>query len=151
MLVIRPARDVEVGLLSDLAMRSKAHWGYDADFLKACRAELTLDPTRLESESIWVATQDDVIVGFSALLVDDGGAQMTDLFVDPAHIGAGVGRALWDHTIEAGRIRGVVRIRVEADPHAEEWYLRRGAVRVGETPSGSIPGRMLPLLEYYVT
>ena len=150
MLVIRPATEDEVGLLTDLALRSKGHWGYDADFLEACRAELTIEPDRLETESVWVATQDDAIVGFSALLIDDGGAELTGLFVDPVHIGAGVGRALWDHTIEASRARGVVRLRIEADPHAEEWYLGRGASRVGEAPSGSIPGRMLPLLEYRV-
>jgi hypothetical protein len=38
-------------------------------------------------------------------------------------------------------------MRIEADPHAEAFYLGRGARCVGTAPSGSIPGRMLPLLE----
>ena len=33
--VLRPARPEEAGLLSDLALRSKAHWGYPPDFLAA--------------------------------------------------------------------------------------------------------------------
>lgn len=150
MLMIRPARADEVGLLSDLAIRSKGHWGYDADFLEACRAELTVDPARLDRESVWVASNDDVVVGFSALRVEADEAELTDLFVDPSRIGVGIGRALWVHTVEESRLHSVVSLRIEADPHAEDWYLRRGAVRIGETPSGSIPGRMLPLLEYRI-
>ncbi len=137
-------------MLSDLAMRSKGHWGYDADFLEACRDELTVDPRRLETEAVWVACEDDVVLGFSALRVYDGEAELTDLFVDPDHIGSGVGRALWDHTVDEARLRGTISLRIESDPHAEGWYLGRGAVRVGETPSGSIPGRVLPLLEYRI-
>ena len=70
-----------------------------------------------------------------------------DFFVDPAHLGAGVGRALWAHAIEVSRQLGASRLRIEADPNAGGWYEARGARRVGEAPSGPIPGRMLPLLE----
>jgi hypothetical protein len=33
---------------------------------------------------------------------------------------------------------------IDADPNAEAFYLAMGAVRIGQTPSGSIPGRVLP-------
>nr|WP_211354784.1 hypothetical protein [Stackebrandtia albiflava] len=32
----------------------------------------------------------------------------------------------------------------DADPGAEPFYRRMGAVRIGEAPSGSVPGRVLP-------
>ncbi|EBV1760669.1 N-acetyltransferase, partial [Salmonella enterica subsp. enterica serovar Newport] len=35
---------------------------------------------------------------------------------------------------------------VDADPNAEAFYIRQGAIRIGETPSESLPGRVLPLL-----
>ncbi|HEY6741630.1 MAG TPA: hypothetical protein VI110_04665, partial [Lapillicoccus sp.] len=41
---IADGRADEAGTLSDLALRSKAHWGYGAAFLEACRDELTLRP-----------------------------------------------------------------------------------------------------------
>jgi GNAT superfamily N-acetyltransferase len=150
MVDIRLARRDEVGLLSDLAVRSKGHWGYDAAFLEACRAELTITPARIDTETVWVAVGAGEVVGFSALLVEGEEAELTDLFVDPDHIGSGVGRALWGRTVATCREMGARRIRIEADPHAEQWYLSRGAVRVGEALSGSIPGRMLPLLEYVI-
>jgi hypothetical protein len=37
---------------------------------------------------------------------------------------------------------------IDADPHAEAFYLAMGAVRVGEAASESIPGRSLPRLAY---
>ena len=35
---------------------------------------------------------------------------------------------------------------VQSDPHAEGFYRAMGMERVGEVPSGSIPGRVLPKL-----
>lgn len=37
-------------------------------------------------------------------------------------------------------------VRVHADPNAEPFRVAMGAVRIGATPSGSIPGRELPSL-----
>lgn len=60
--------------------------------------------------------------------------------------------AVWDHAcwrtaIETARSAGATRLEIEADPHAEDWYRKRGAERIGEASSGSIPGRLLPVLE----
>jgi hypothetical protein len=40
--MIRAAHGGELEALSALAMRSKAHWGYSAAFMQACRDELTV-------------------------------------------------------------------------------------------------------------
>ena len=42
-LLFRIARADEHEEMSSLALRSKSHWGYSAEFLQACRAELTYD------------------------------------------------------------------------------------------------------------
>ncbi|MGI5472915.1 hypothetical protein [Streptomyces sp. CA-132043] len=47
--LIRPAFATEAETLSDLALRSKAHWGYDTAFLGACRDELTVGAHEMES------------------------------------------------------------------------------------------------------
>jgi hypothetical protein len=43
-IAIRRAQVDEAGLLSDLAFRSKAHWGYPPDWLELWRPELTVTP-----------------------------------------------------------------------------------------------------------
>ncbi len=150
MISIRPARPDELDLLSDLALRSKGFWGYDDEFLEACRAELTITLNRLKTESIRVAEDDSGVIGFSAILVRGQQAELMDLFVAPDHIGSGAGRALWDDAVEVALKQGATRLRIEADPNAEPWYRRRGATIVGEAPSASIPGRMLPVLEFHL-
>jgi GNAT superfamily N-acetyltransferase len=144
---LRLARVHEIGALSDLALRSKAHWGYDQDFLEACRAELTITRAQLEAEHIVVAERDGELLGFYALAAAPPEGELTNLWVDRPHIGTGIGRALLDHAVGIAGKLGVQRLRIEADPGAESFYRRMGAIRVGLTPSGSIPGRSLPLME----
>jgi GNAT superfamily N-acetyltransferase len=144
---LRAARRDEARLLSELALRSKGHWGYDQAFLDACRAELTLAPEEVETRRVTVAECDGRVVGFYALAGDPPAGILADLFVEPDHIGTGVGRALWEHAMAAARTLGFARLTLEADPGAEPFYPAMGAHRIGSVPSGSIPGRFIPLLE----
>jgi hypothetical protein len=102
---LRAGRKDEARWLSELALRSKGHWGYDQAFLDACRAELTLTPQDVEVQRVTVAERDAL---------------------------------------------GFERITLEADPGAEPFYLAMGARRCGSVPSGSIPGRLIPLLEFSI-
>jgi hypothetical protein len=52
---------------------------------------------------------------------------------------------------EVARESGFRSLEVHSDPHAVEFYRRRGARLVGTIPSGSIPGRVLPLLRIDLT
>jgi GNAT superfamily N-acetyltransferase len=144
---IRSALVDELGELSDLALRSKAVHGYSPEFLEACREELTITPARLADETILVAEQSGRRLGFVAVTVENDSAELTDLFVEPDQRGSGVGSLLLETAVETARSAGAIRLEIEADPHAEDWYRKRGAERIGETPSGSIPGRTLPVLE----
>jgi hypothetical protein len=47
--IIRFAKPEEASLLSELALRSKSYWGYAADFLVSCTAELTYKKSQLSS------------------------------------------------------------------------------------------------------
>jgi GNAT superfamily N-acetyltransferase len=139
---IRPAEPEEAGVLSALALRSKGHWGYDRAFLDACRTELTFRPEHLRA----VAESAGEILGFYSLDGEPPSGELGNLWVEPDSIGSGVGRRLWYHAMHTARMAGFTSLRIEADPFAEGFYLAMGAERVGETPSGSIPGRVLPLL-----
>ena len=69
------------------------------------------------------------------------------MFVDPGRLRQGVGRALWRHLLDTAQALGVTRVLIDADPFAEPFYRAMGARRTGQSPSASIPGRMLPRLE----
>lgn len=116
--------------------------------MEACRDELTFTGEQCGSADMWVAANDDEILGFYLLTSDGAVGELVAMFVDPAHLGAGVGRALLQHAREQADVRGIRQLYVDADPHAEAFYAHHGARRIGQTPSGSIPGRVIPRMVF---
>ena len=145
-ITIRPAVASEAEHLSALALRSKAHWGYSTEFLEACREELSYDSEYMRSNTVFVAESDAGIVGFYALeRISETEAELTAMFVEPERIGRRIGRALISHAKETARGHGFEAIVIQGDPNAVAFYQAAGGTRCGKRPSGSIPGRELPL------
>lgn len=147
---IRDARPVECGLLSALALRSKAHWDYSDDFLEACRDELTYTAEQISDEdyAFRVIEADDRIAGFFALhQVSASELELEALFVEPECIGTGLGKALMDAACLTLAESSASIMRIQGDPNAQKFYIDAGAELVGVRESESIPGRFLPLFE----
>ncbi|MFE5584251.1 GNAT family N-acetyltransferase [Kitasatospora sp. NPDC056531] len=146
---IRPARPDEAELLTGIALRAKAYWGYDEAFMAACREELTVDAAVIERASTFTVVAEDGgrVRGFAVLVAVPPSGELAMLFVEPDRIGRGIGRALFRHVRGVARALGLRRLTIDSDPHAEPFYLAMGATRIGSTPSLSIPGRELPLME----
>jgi GNAT superfamily N-acetyltransferase len=146
--LFRRARSGEANLLGEIALRSKGHWGYEAAFLDACRAELTFSPADVVARRIVVADTPSGIAGFYSIDGEPPAGELGNLWVVPERIGTGLGRRLWQHAVATAAGAGYVSLRVEADPNAVGFYTAMGARQVGEVPSGSVPGRTLPLLTF---
>lgn len=153
-LTVRDARPDEAGLLSALALRSKALWPYSAQFIEACRDELTYTAAQLaHPEMVFrVAAQGDVVAAFCALdLRPAGDGELLALFVDPEHVRRGLGERLWRDAVATARQRDVAALAIASDPYAEPFYAKMGARKIGEIPSHSIPGRVLPQMRFVVS
>jgi GNAT superfamily N-acetyltransferase len=149
--VLRPARPEEAPALTALALRSKGHWGYDAAFLAACRQELTVDPVHCDGTRVVVAERAGAVLGFYRVAGQPPIGELTDLFIDPPAIGEGVGTGLLTHARHQASSRGFTVLIIDADPHAEGFYLHAGARRVGQIPSATMPDRALPRLHLSLT
>jgi N-acetylglutamate synthase-like GNAT family acetyltransferase len=147
---IRQARPEECGVLTEVAMRSKAHWGYDAEFMANVRADLEVIPEKfMPGFHVYVLENDAGIIGFYSLRLGDAEAViLEDLFIEPKHIGHGYGKQLWDHSLVVAQSLGYRKLTLISDPYAEGFYAYLGAIRIGETESNALAGRMLPLMEY---
>ena len=142
---IRPARKHEAEVLTDIALESKAHWGYDAAFMEMCRAEMSVSAEDIEQQTVVVAQVGAAIVGFYSLEPDGkGGGEVHKLFVRPDFIGHGIGRRLFEDMCQQASSAGFQAIFLDSDPYALGFYERMGCAVIGEMPSGSIPGRLLP-------
>lgn len=144
--ILRPPKVGEPPALSALCFRSKAVWGYDDDFMEACRRELTIEPSELQSTSIAVAENNGGIVGVVQIKVVGNEADLLKLFVEPTTLRRGIGKALFVWAADRAARRGADRLMIEADLDAASFYRRMGAEDCGFAPSGSIAGRMLPRL-----
>lgn len=145
-LTIRPPTIDELPALSDLCLRSKAVWGYDAAFLDACRNDLSFASSDLETTHVAVADDGGQIIGVAQIKIVDDQADLLKLFVEPRGLRRGTGKILLIWAIDVAKTQGAVRMTIEADPGASTFYRKLGADDIGEAPSGSLPGRMLPKL-----
>lgn len=141
---LRPAEPHEAAAITALARRSKAHWGYSREFLDRVRHILVVLPEQIRDDRVVVAERDGTLLGFYRIDGKPPAGELADLFLDPPAIGTGLGRRLWKHALAAAKEQGFESLDLEADPHAETFYLHMGAERTGEHEV--FPGRSLPVM-----
>lgn len=116
--------------------------------MQRCRDELTVRPEDIASTPTFVAEESTTLLGFYMLEhISEQRMELGFLFVEPSAIGRGVGRVLIEHAKQCGREHGARQLVIVGDPHAMAFYRAAGARQIGERPSASIAGRILPLLE----
>ena len=148
--VIRSALRSESRLLSNLAFRSKAIWGYSLEFMESCRGELTIEPDQIAAHEAFhvLCEVDGEIAGFYVLRqISSTAFDLHALFIDPEQMGNGHGRQLMAHALQSVSKHGGKTLQIQSDPNATKFYETAGAYQIGLLESGSIPGRQLPLLQ----
>jgi len=144
---IRKAVIQEADDLTQLAIRSKAYWGYSDEFIEECRAALTITPEFIAAAHVYVIEDEGKIQGFIALEQDGNSSILSDAFIDPSAVRHGYGRALWQHIMGLAKELSIPKVIIHSDPHAEGFYLSMGAKRIGDVESTVTKGRFLPLME----
>lgn len=133
--------------LTRIAHAAKRHWGYPEEWITCWAAALTVTPEFLIAQPAVVARVDERPVGFAALTGLGRQLRLEHLWVLPEYMGRGIGRALFQEIAGVGQAAGWSSLQIVSDPHAEGFYRRLGARRVGEAisdPEGH--GRTLPVL-----
>ena len=150
--MFRPAQPEEAARLTTIAWQAKRHWGYPEHWLKAWTENLTLTPDYIRCHSVQVAELDGRMVAFNGLQIAGETALLDHLWVLPEAMGRGIGRGLFLQAENAARVAGAKLLKVIADPHAEEFYRKLGAVTIGREPA-SLDGqeRFLPVMEKSLT
>ena len=143
---LRAPRPDELETLSDLCLRSKAVWGYEAEMLERFRHELSLSEDDVREDAIVVADDLRGIAGVVEVSFDGDVAVLEKLFVEPARIGEGTGNLMYVWACRTAQGRGAREMVIDSDPGAAAFYVRMGAEPAGEAESGSVPGRFLPRL-----
>jgi len=146
--MIRPAAATEASVLTKVALDAKRYWGYPEHWIKHWESDLTISSDFILDNHVYVAEENGQIQGFYALIVSGNKAELDHMWVAPACIGTGVGKALFLDAMERAASLKVLAVEISADPNAAGFYRRMGATDVGETDA-SFDGvtRKLPRLK----
>ncbi len=145
---IRRAAPEDAETLTEISHSAKRYWGYPEHWIQHWSADLTITPEFITRNEVHVATNRERILGFYALVIAHGQAELEHMWVRPEHIGAGIGKELFVHAMQRAASLSVAAVGITADPNAEGFYQQLGATRVG-TAESEIDGkpRLLPRLK----
>ena len=134
-LIIRKASAEEADELTRIAHDAKRHWGYPEHWIKHWQADLTITPQFIDANEVHVAERNGELLGFYALIIRDDKAELDHMWVDPQHIGTGVGKELFIHAMQRAANRSILEVEILSDPNAQGFYKKMGAHHSGETLS----------------
>jgi GNAT superfamily N-acetyltransferase len=145
------AKPEDAEALTQIAHAAKRHWGYPERWIERWRDILTMRPGFIATNVAYCAVEDGRAIGFYVLTKEIDGIHLDHLWILPASMHRGIGRALFEHAVAQTRNLGFRTMKIEADPNAEGFYQRMGAQRVGVniTEINGQP-RELPLLEFRI-
>ena len=132
---IRRADRTDAAVLTAVAHAAKRHWNYPEAWILEWREQLTVTPTYVDEHRVFVVEVDGTVGGFYALNGNSPVIELDHMWLDPEHIGHGLGRRLVEHCIAEARAGGSRSIEIDSDPHAEAFYAHLGARRIGKTPA----------------
>ena len=147
---IRRARGNEAAGLTAIAHAAKRHWGYPEAWIAHWRDVLTITPPYVRDHAVFVAAEAEGgrPRGFYALSMRGTTAVLDHLWIEPEWMGRGLGRELLNHAMRTARAEGAARLEIDSDPHAEAFYRRMGAIRIGEVRADvDDVRRVLPRME----
>lgn len=145
------AKSEDATTLSEIAHAAKRHWGYPETWIAAWRDTLTMRAEFVTENVAYIAVENERPVGFYVLTNEPDGPRLDHLWVLPSSMRQGIGRALFEHAATEVKRLDFPCMKIEADPNAEAFYKRMGAVRVGTSTSETCGERReLPLMEFRI-
>jgi len=116
---------------SQIALLAKAQWGYPERWTEIWTPLLTITPEFISSADVRTSEANSELAGFYALIFVKQRASLEHLWILPAYIGQGIGRALFEHALARCRDMRCQGLEIVSDPNARGFYERMGAKKVG--------------------
>lgn len=150
MVNIRNAKVDEYDILTDIATKSEAYWGYDSDYMSKFKSIYNVSEEFISNNPTVVIEEDKNIVGFYGVIYKNSEVSLEYFFIEPKYIGKGYGKLLWNYLIRDCKNLGIKEFSIITSPQAKEFYVKMGAIPCGEVESLLRKGRIIPQLVYSV-
>jgi GNAT superfamily N-acetyltransferase len=140
-MVIREAEPGERERLREIAIASKAYWGYDQDQVRRWGEGLELSP----GVDRFVAEVEGEVVAYASLVREGDVFVLDELWVEPGSIGEGVGSHLFRFVAQRARELRARRLEWEAEPNSVGFYEKMGGSYLRDSKPSEW-GRVLPVM-----
>ena len=142
------SKDDEV--LTFITKKSKAFWGYSEEQILIWNNSLTVSKEYIENNTVFKLITEDTIIGYySYFNIEKDTIKLDNLFILPEFIGKGFGKLLMNDFINRLEKSEIKKVRLHADPNAENFYSKLGFKKVGSFET-SIKNRFMPIMELYL-
>jgi GNAT superfamily N-acetyltransferase len=151
-LAILPAAIEDSDLLTEIAFRSKAYWGYPPHWLESWRGEIEVTMQSIQNNLIFKAVNEKgEVLGFYRLEGKADKLILTGFWVLPGSMSKGIGRSLYTHMLAAAKKLNISVIEWESDPNTAPFYTYMGAQQIGKR-TYTLDGkeRTLPIMQAQV-
>ena len=135
-------------LLRDTLITSKGHWGYSQEQLEEWKSNLKFEEDYISRNTVKLILKDEEVIGFFAIVKGDSD-ELDHLWLLPKAIGKGYGNLVFEQILSECNSLEISNFYITFDPDAEGFYLKKGALKVGEVYSEP-QKRMLPKLKFTV-
>ncbi len=144
---IRSAAEADIGNLTELALRSKAFWGYSQEFIEACRPHLEITAEYIRSWPVKVLEHHGKLLGFYSLKVITGEQRLDNLWIEPNEKKKGYGRLLFKNALIEAKNLHWDHFKMAVEPESVAFYNKMGAVMIGSVKSRLNDDLFLPHME----
>jgi N-acetylglutamate synthase-like GNAT family acetyltransferase len=142
------AEAIHTELLRDTLITSKGYWGYSQEQLEQWRSNLKFEEEYIARNTVKLILKDKEVIGFFAIVKGDND-ELDHLWLLPKAIGKGYGNLVFEQILSECHTLKISSFYIISDPDAEGFYLKKGALKVGEVYSEP-QKRMLPKLKFTV-
>ncbi|HUH35478.1 MAG TPA: GNAT family N-acetyltransferase [Moheibacter sp.] len=126
-MIFLPATPNDAEDLSNLAKRSKRHWGYSKEAMELWNQSLTITEDFLKNHTVIKATLEDEIVGFFALEKIQPTTRIAQYWVDTPYMRKGYGSAMFKYAQNYLKDNEVQAVTLVLDPNGLNFFKKRGA------------------------
>jgi GNAT superfamily N-acetyltransferase len=134
-------------------VRATIHAGHDEAFIDRAVPALTITVPAITGGSVQVAEDKAGRVAGVVWVMPSplpSIAQLHGIFVDPPFWRQGVGRVLFEAAVTRAEQLNAGALVISAEPSAEGFYKRMGAIKIGQGPFFFSPDLILPYLLYVI-
>lgn len=156
--MIRPAKNNESEILTNISFKSKGYWNYPKHFFDIWKSELTITEQYISENEVFILEENDCAIAYYSVVelkndIEISGIKISKgfwlehMFVLPEFIGNGFGTKMFQHLVNHYRDKNINEMGILADPNAKSFYDKMGCEYQREYPS-TIKNRTTPFLKY---